>query len=112
MSRKKIIYMYLTASAVSAVIFILSLGMSFRTAPVQLNSISSAETSAASSQEGYVLKEYDGCLALFRSGSSKPYRRLDFNVSMLTDFDRELLKNGIYVQTEAELNKLIEDFIS
>ena len=113
MSRKKIAYMYITASLISIIIFILSLGTSFRTKPVQLNSSPSAETSAASEiQNGYILGEYEGCLALYRSGSSTPYCKLDYSTSMLTDFDKELVSKGIYADTREEINKLIEDFIS
>lgn len=107
MTKKQIVYMYITAIAVSSVIFILSLNFSFQSSSTQ-----ALETEPVVTSQGYILGEYEGHLALYRSGSSLPYKKLNFMVSMLTDYDRENVKNGIYAETEAELNSLIEDLTS
>lgn len=115
MTRKKIARLYITAAAISAIILILSLGFSFRTQPVQINNISDIEESTKTETTqtvGFMLGEYEGYLALYRIGAEKPYKKLDYSINMLTDFDRKLIRNGICVDTEKELNKLIEDFIS
>lgn len=108
MTKKKILYMYVISISVTTIIFILSVGVSFKKSPAQAAPISTSTSSSV----GYILGEYDGQLALYRSDSSSPYKKLSYNISMLTEYDREQVLNGIYVDTEAELNALIEDLTS
>ena len=62
---------------------------------------------------GYMLKEYDGKIGVFRTSSDKPYTYIDdIDISYLTEYDRELLTKGIEVNTEDELKALIEDLTS
>lgn len=58
----------------------------------------------------YTIKEYDGKIAVYKNGDSVPERFLDTELSCLPQTDREKLKNGIKVSSEAELHRLIEDF--
>lgn len=60
----------------------------------------------------FMIKIYDDKLALFRTTSDTPYNYLDTNISYLNDYDRELLTEGIIVDTEEELKSLIEDLTS
>lgn len=60
----------------------------------------------------FVLKEYEGKLGLFRGDAATPYQTLDFDVNYLGEYDRELLKQGIGVDTQRELEILIEDYTS
>ncbi len=60
----------------------------------------------------FVLKEYQGKLGLFRGNAETPYQTLDFDINYLGEYDRELLKRGIGVDTERELEILIEDYTS
>ncbi len=108
MSRKNIIYMYITAIAITVVIFILSIGISFS----NNNKTENAEAPQTVYDSGYVLGEYNGKIALYRSGSNEPYKKLDFKVDMLTEYDKQMVINGIYTDTEEELNRLIEDLTS
>ncbi len=108
MTKKKIIYMYILAIAISAIIFILSIGKSFGNEKVTERT----ETPQTVYESGYVLGEYNGKIALFRSGSEEPYKKIDFNVDMLTEYDKQMVRNGIYTDTEQELNRLIEDLTS
>lgn len=113
MTKKHILYMYIAAMSLTVIIFIMSAGMSFRKADISAEA--ARESSADISSEisaGYILKEYDGKLALYRSGSSKPYKKLSYDVSMLTDYDRQQVTEGIYAENETELNRLIEDLTS
>ena len=68
--------------------------------------LSQSEASAIS----FVLKEYNGKLGLFRGQAQSPYQTLDFDITYLSEYDRELLKEGISVDTEPELEMLIEDY--
>lgn len=109
MTKKNILYMYIISIAITAVIFIFSLSVSFRNEPTDAETIG---TEPVVSSEGYILGEYEGKLALYRTGNDTPYKKLNFMVSMLTEYDRENVMKGIYAETEAELNALIEDLTS
>ncbi|MGN1481902.1 hypothetical protein [Porcipelethomonas sp.] len=61
---------------------------------------------------GYYLKEYNGELAVFRGESETPFKKLGVSVNVMSDYDRELLAEGIYAEDEKTLNILIEDYTS
>ena len=60
----------------------------------------------------YVVKEYEGQLAVFKGNSETPCRLLDCDFYMLSDADKEMFSEGITVKTDAELVSLIEDYTS
>lgn len=60
---------------------------------------------------GYTVKEFDGKIAIFENGTSELLRVLEAPfVRDLPSFDRQLLKEGIVVQNENELIKILEDY--
>ena len=61
---------------------------------------------------GYILKEYNGKIGVFRTNAQKPYTYVDMDINYLTEYDRELLTKGIEVDTQQQLNSLIEDITS
>ena len=61
-------------------------------------------------KESYTLKEYGGKIAVFIDEKTEPEQVLDIQVSIFPDTDRELLKDGITVNSSEELYRLIEDF--
>ncbi len=60
----------------------------------------------------FVLKEYNGFLAVFRGDSPVPYMQLDTQINFLNEYDRVLMKDGIRVSSENDLKRAIEDFTS
>lgn len=58
----------------------------------------------------YVLKDYNGNLAVFSPDNDSPIEILDINTSAFPEKDRQSLKKGIKVFSEDELFRLIEDF--
>lgn len=60
----------------------------------------------------FIIREYDGCLAVFRGEAEKPYYILDTKIEYLNEYDRELVRRGIAVYSETELRRLIEDLTS
>ncbi len=60
----------------------------------------------------YILKPYNGKLAIYKNSSSVPYKVYNIQIDTLPKTDIELLKNGISVKSEQELNKLIADYTS
>lgn len=99
--------MLAVSMAVSAIICLLSMGFSAKNTSANAES---AETTAVT-VSGYVLGfDEGGNLALFRQGSDKPYKILyDYDTSLLTDYDRKLIEEGITADTEQKLQRIIED---
>lgn len=58
----------------------------------------------------YMLKEYNGKLAVFETNSEHPVEVFSIFVDSLPQVDRDLLKDGIPASTKAELLRLIEDY--
>lgn len=57
----------------------------------------------------FVLREYNGKIALMEEGSEEPIAVYKTPISSLYPADAELLKEGIRLKNRAELTKLIED---
>jgi len=77
----------------------------------------SATNPTQASEEGteyktYVVKEYDGVVAVFEPGSEKPLKVTERYVSALPQPDRDKLSAGIKVSSREELRKLLEDLCS
>jgi len=58
----------------------------------------------------YVVKDYNGMVAVFRTGSNLPDEVLDCPLDSLPPEEVQRLKEGIPVSNEQELQKLIEAF--
>lgn len=57
----------------------------------------------------FVLKEYDGHIALMEEGTDEPLAVYDTPLTSLYPSDAELLRRGIRLSSRAELSRLIED---
>ena len=57
----------------------------------------------------FVLREYDGCVAVFAVGESKPVTTPDINVRTLREADRALLSAGLPAADKDEVLTLLED---
>ncbi|MCM1226728.1 MAG: hypothetical protein NC320_04795 [Clostridium sp.] len=113
MARRQIIFTIIAAMALSTAIIIVSMAYSLknRRAEAYKQNLESMQTETQP-EIGYTLREYEGEIAVFRGESETPYRRLGVYTSVMSDQDRELLKSGIFVKTESELKRLIEDYTS
>ena len=60
----------------------------------------------------FVLGEYDGRVAAFRTGCSTPIQITDTAVASLPAQEAEMLRKGIPAATEEDLQRLIEDYCS
>lgn len=56
------------------------------------------------------MKEIDGKINIFQKNNTKPDLVLEKPTIFLPEFDRKILSDGIYVNTQKELNSLIEDY--
>ncbi|MBQ9558108.1 MAG: hypothetical protein IJU94_05825 [Clostridia bacterium] len=93
--------------AISSVLTITIPQLAARTTPLP-------ETSASdhSSAAGYVLREYDGAIGVFKAGVSEPITVIDVDTRTLPEKDRAALISGIYAADDDELSRRIEDFSS
>ena len=55
---------------------------------------------------------YNGQLALYGQNRAIPETLLPYRVEMFPEADQKALKNGIPYESETELNRLMEDFLS
>lgn len=102
------ISLLLTAMTISAVLILASAGNTVR----MQREIHVEQAAALAEKEpiGFVLKTYQGKVALFRENSETPYQILDIEAYLLPDADRELLEQGIFADSEEELLKFLEDW--
>lgn len=60
----------------------------------------------------YIIKEYNGKIAVYNENMDKPVKTTDSSVDALPEVDKALLKKGIRVEDKTELRKLLEDYCS
>lgn len=60
----------------------------------------------------YILKDYNGKIALFTSDREAPVEVYDIFTNSLPDRDAEKLSKGITASDEKELSKLLETYLS
>ena len=113
MTRKISLIMILTGMAISAIIVIVTVSSSINRQRIRAEQLAEQTTTQTTPVEiGYCLKEYEGELAVFRGDSETPFQKLGVSMELMSDYDRVLLHDGIFVQTKKELNALIEDYTS
>lgn len=113
MTRKVSIMTLLIGMAVSAVIVVVTVLSSVNRQRIRAENLAQQTTTATTPLEiGYYLREYEGELAVFRGTSSTPFKRVEANLELMSDYDKILLHDGIFVRTEKELNALLEDYTS
>lgn len=81
----------------------------------QTTQTSSAKENSESSPQPdqfYMLKTYNGKIAVYSSDSDIPIEITGASVAKLPKSDQQALKEGIKVNTKKELNRLLEDFCS
>lgn len=60
----------------------------------------------------YVVKEYNGNIAIFEENNDTPFKITDIRLSDLPDGDKKLLGKGISASNFQELNCILEDYCS
>ena len=102
---------FIIPAAIFAVLFIISaIKLSYPAKTQENNEISSL---SRKSEPMYVLKEHNGTVAVFTPNSATPERELpEIVLNSLPEYDKNLLKTGIKVYSDKELQRLIEDYDS
>ena len=78
----------------------------------QTSYIEESSEALSKSEEFYILKEYNGKIAVYSSNSDKPIEITKASTAKLPKSDQEALKDGIKAESKKELNRLLEDFCS
>ncbi len=70
------------------------------------------KTAGSSGTDGfaYVIKDYNGRVAVFQNGSDRPEEILDCPLDSLPQEEALRVRNGIPVSDEAQLQRLIEAY--
>lgn len=68
-----------------------------------------SETESVFKSEFYVLREWNGKIALLEDGAEEPLTVYNTEISSLYPADVELLREGIRVKTRFEVARLVED---
>lgn len=70
------------------------------------------EIQQATDYQTYIVREYNGMVAVFYNGQDKPFKITNRYVSALPQQDINDLKQGIEVDSDDKLRKLLEDLCS
>lgn len=60
----------------------------------------------------YIVKDFNGNIAVFEGDSKTPFKITEVCTNTLPKLDQEKLINGIVVNSQIELNTLLEDLCS
>ncbi|MEE0930308.1 MAG: hypothetical protein UIM53_04860 [Acutalibacteraceae bacterium] len=71
-----------------------------------------ATTERSTQYKTYIVREYDGLVAVFEKHKERPVKITDTYVSSLPQGDRDNLRDGIEVNSDEKLRKLLEDLCS
>lgn len=71
-----------------------------------------SESEAPPNAVYYTVAEYQGKVAVFKNSDKIPFEIFEAYVESFPEHDRERLRSGIKTSSEAELQKIIEDYTS
>ena len=60
----------------------------------------------------FLIGNYKGFIALWKDPVGDPAMVFPYSVASLPQKDQQLLNEGIYLESEAQLNALLEDYLS
>ena len=60
----------------------------------------------------YTIKTYENGIAVFQSGKDEPINVIEMDISTLPVVDQELLKQGIRINSQTDLRRILQDYDS
>ncbi|MCI5655720.1 MAG: BofC C-terminal domain-containing protein [Candidatus Pseudoruminococcus sp.] len=78
----------------------------------QTSSIEESSEIISKPEAFYILKDYNGKIAVYSSNSNKPIEITNASTAKLPKSDQDALRAGIKAKSRKELNRLLEDFCS
>lgn len=73
---------------------------------------SNIESETPNTSLSYIVKDFNGNIAVFEENAEKPFKVTEVCTNTLPKVDQERLLEGIVVNTQIELNTLLEDLCS
>ncbi|MDQ5984219.1 MAG: hypothetical protein RUMPE_01259 [Eubacteriales bacterium SKADARSKE-1] len=74
--------------------------------------IPSEENKVSNNSLTYIVRDFNGNIAVFDSKGNQPIKITDVSTESLPAMDRKMLKDGVKVSGQNELNTLLEDLCS
>lgn len=106
MKDKRIFFTLMAAATISGFIVICTLGQATQH---RRAAAKHAEIARSLPEVKFVVREYEGRIGVFRGDCSVPYRVSGCELSLISDYDRQMLAEGISFRTEDELNEYLND---
>lgn len=106
---RKIFFTLAVSLTISGFIVICTLGQSLRHKKMEAEATKSV---SRLEQAEITVREFNGRLGIFKGDGEKPYRIIDYNVNLLSDYDRKQLYEGIVMENEEQLRIYLEDIIT
>lgn len=103
---RKTFFVIITALAVSGFIIICTLAQNVRNIKTQTRFAANVPEVV---QPECIVREYNGKIGVFRGTGEKPYKVIDYDVNMLSEYDREQLSEGMVMESDEQLRQFIED---
>lgn len=103
---RKIFFTIFTATAISGFIIICTIAQNIQITRTQ---IKSAVNVPEVSQPECIVREYNGKIGVFRGEADKPYKIIDYNINLLSEYDRQQISAGITIESDEQLRQFIED---
>ena len=73
---------------------------------------SGSDNKASSHSITYIVKNFNGRIAVFEDESTTPFKITEINIKNLPKEDQILLENGIRADSKEQLNSILEDYCS
>lgn len=115
METRRVILCCAASAAVSALIAVTATAAAIREEIGQPGPAGEPRTPAVQpepDEHEYILGEWEGRLAVYRTGEAEPDSVLDVYLGLLPPADAQALRDGIPVEDETELDRRLEDFMS
>lgn len=108
------VYKIMAAATLCTTAILLIISISFSNAAKKSKSTVEVISNVQSEKQTYkyIVKTYNGKLAVFEPDKEMPFKITDLDVNILPQSDRRLLENGIGAVDNKELNRILEDFCS
>lgn len=103
---RKIFFIIITAVAISGFIIICTLAQSVRQTKIQAKFTANVPEVV---QPECIVREYNGKIGIFRGSADKPYKIIEYDVNLLSEYDRHQISEGIIIESDEELRQFIED---
>ena len=106
--RKKVVF-----GIIFAILFLLILSIVLYKKPQEEVNKAEAPPTTSNSSLSYIVKDFNGSIAVFENGNENPIKVTEVHTSSLPKADQNMLLNGgIVVKNQSDLSSLLEELCS